>query len=1145
MEKEPIIDQLKEFKLSSIAVDNGTSIFLLAFMIMLFGVQSYMAVPKEQYPEAYIPQVFINTPYFGNSAAEIENLIAKPLEKELVTINGIDHVLSNSLQDYSVIIAQFSTEMSVEEAVLKVKDAVDKAKSELPKDLDQDPSVEEIVFSDFPIMTVNVSGDFSADQLRDYAEYIQDELEDITEVSKVDLKGALDREVKIDVDLLKMAALQVSFDDVETSIMRENLSMSGGEIVNNDFRRSIRVIGEFKNAQEIEDVIVKSEMERPIYLRDFAKVTYGFKERTSYARSEKFPVISLDVTKRKGQNLLNAADNVNATVAKLKDVMPENLNITIFNDSSINTRNEVKNLENSIISGVILVTLVLLFFLGLRNAAFVGISIPLSMLMGILFLHVMEVSLNIVTLFSLILALGLLVDNAIVVVENIYRYMQEGYSGRDAAKYATGEVAQPIIVSTLTTLAAFLPLAFWPGVMGMFMRYMPITLMIVLTSSLFVALVINPVFTSRFMKIDQKADERSLYLRRRRNVLLGILVMILVALGAHIGGVMWVRNLMGIAASVALVNFFLLRPASFVFQNKILPKLENAYFRFIRFALNRYTPLILLISTFVLLFASLGLLIVKSPKIEYFPVAQPAYINAFIELPIGKDIEATNKIMDEIETKVDETIKPYRHIVDAVLSQIGENTADPNRPPEPGITPHKARLTVSFVPTEHREGIKTSQILEKIRNALVGYPGVQIVVAPNADGPPTGPPINIELKGDHIDSLALLSERMIAFINKQGFQGIEELKADVKIGKPELIIDIDREAARRYGISTGQIASVIRTSVFGKEVSKFKDGDDEYPIQLRANLDSRNNVADLMSQPITFRDQARRGEIVQIPISTVASYRYSTTYNSLKRKDQDKVITIYSNLLEGYNANEIVEQMKLVLREFDLPPGYSFEFTGEQESQAEDMAFLNKAFLIALFCIFIIIVAQFNSLISPFIIVLTVLFSTIGVFLGYIITGKIISVIFTGVGIISLAGIVVNNAIVLIDYINLLIDRKLKEKAKKSMSQLEVEEVKQAIILGGATRLRPVLLTAITTVLGLVPLAIGFNFDFFTLVSELNPHIFLGGDNTAMWGPMAWTIIYGLLFATFLTLVIVPVMYWLAFRVKRYLASLFYSSKNA
>ncbi len=1127
---------IRQFGLSSLAVDNATSVFIVTIMILLFGIQSYQQMPKEQFPEVEWPTVYINTPYFGNSAEDIENLVTRPIEKELQSITGIKDIQSTSMQDYSVITAEFETDLNLEEAVRKVKDAVDKAKSELPNDLDEEPTVLDIDLSEIPIVTVNLSGDYANDELRNFAEYLEDKIETIDEVSDVEIKGALEREVKVDVDLVKMESMQVSFQDIENAIASENITMSGGELVKDDFRRAIRVKGEFENVAELEQMIVKSEDLRPIYLKEIAEVEFGYQERSSIARADGLPVISLDVIKRSGENLLEASDKLKVILDEARGQLPADLKISLFNDQSVNTRTEVNNLENSIISGVILVTLVLLFFLGVRNAAFVGLAIPLSMLTGIMLLYLSGVTMNIVVLFSLILALGLLVDNAIVVVENIYRYRQEGYSGVEAAKYGAGEVAMPIIASTATTLAAFVPLAFWPGIMGSFMQYLPLTLIIVLASSLFVALVINPVFTSQFMKVDKRAEEKAVRQRKRRNILIGAALMLLLALAFHAAGLLWMRNILAFGSLISLLNFFVMRPGAFYFQNRILPVLEFVYDHFIRGALR--APGLVFSGAFVLLFGALGLLRILTPKVIFFPNAEPIYINVFVELPLGSDIEATNALMEELEQKVIAAVEPYGAIVEAVLSQIGENTADPNGPPEPGSSPHRARITVSFAPSQERGGISTWTVMDDIREAVQGYPGVQIAVDKNADGPQTGKPINLEIQGENIDTLAVLSEELISYINRQNIPGIEELKADVKIGKPELIIEVDREAARRYQLSTFDIANAIRTAVFGKEVSKYKQGEDEYPIMVRLDERYRYNIGDLLNQKITFRSPSS-GQIIQVPISAVADIEYSSTYSAIKRKDLDRMITIYSNVIEGYNANEIVAELDELMADYPFPPGITYEFTGEQQQQAEDTEFLNTAFALALFMIFIILVTQFNSVLSPIIIILSVLFSTIGVFLGYAFSGMDISVVFTGVGIISLAGVVVNNAIVLIDYTDLLVKRKLQAKGLSAPTDLELEEVRESIIRGGATRLRPVLLTAITTVLGLIPLAVGLNINFFTLVTDLNPNIFIGGDNTAIWGPMAWTVIYGLVFATFLTLIVVPVMYWLAHRLQRSLQSIF------
>lgn len=1119
----------KTFGLTNLSLDNSTSVILIMGMIFLLGFLAYSDMPKEQFPEASLPTAYVNTPYFGNSAEEIENLITRPLEKQLENISGIKDVTSTSIQDFSVIVAQFEADQDNEVVIRKVKDAIEKAKVDLPDDLKEDPAVLEINFSEIPIMTVNISGNYSNDDLKKYAELVQDRIENVKQVSKVVLKGALDREVKIDVDLYKMQSLQVSFGDIQNAVSSENLTMSGGEIINDDFRRNVRIVGQFNDVKQIENLIVKSENQRPIFLKNIAHVEYGYKSRESYSRADGEPVISLDIIKRKGQNLLEAADLIKQEVADAQKDLPDNLTVSFFNDQSVNTRNEVSNLENSIIFGVILVTLVLLFFLGLRNASFVGLAIPLSMLLGILILNAMDITLNIVVLFALILALGMLVDNAIVAVENIYRYMQEGYSPLKAARYGVGEIAVPIITSTATTLAAFIPLGFWPGIFGEFMKYFPITLIIVLCSSLFVALVITPVLTNRYMKINEKVTDPEMKKIKLRRILKLCLLLLFVGLMGHIIGQGWLRNLMLIAITISLLNYFFLIPASFVFQERFLPWMERKYDKFINFSLTY--PFRMIFANFGFFVLSILLFTITQPEVTFFPEADPQYINAFVELPIGADIEATNKISQRIENRLDTLLQDRRHVVEAVLTQIGENTSDPNSPPEPGVTPHKARITVSFVKFNERGDISTRDIMNEIREEVKGYPGVEVSIDQNANGPPAGKPVNLEIRGDDIKTLLTLSESVKKHLDEQGILGIEELKTDIKLGKPELLININREAARRYELSTYSIANTIRTAIFGQEVSKYKEGEDEYPIMVRLDEADRNDITTLMNQKITFRNPAN-GKIVQVPISAVADIEYSSSYNAIKRKNSSRVLTIYSNVLSGYNANAIVTELKDAMNNYSLPEGFTWEFTGEQQQQAEDMKFLTNAFMIAVFLIFLILVSQFNSISIPFIVIGSVGFSLIGVFLGYSLTGTTISVIFSGVGIISLAGVVVNNAIVLLDYIVLEKRRLADEQGLTHIDYLTREDVFKVIVKAGSVRLRPVLLTAITTVLGLIPLAVGMNINFFSLVARWDPEFFIGGDNTAIWGPMAWTVIYGLVFATFLTLIVVPVMYWLRYRIK-------------
>ena len=1125
---------LKEFKISTWSINNKMTVFVVIGMIFLAGIFSYQSMPREAFPEIVVPEIFVSTAYPGNSAIDIEKLITRPLEKEINGISGVDEITSTSIEGFSSIKVTFDFSVTPTEALRKVKDKVDAAKSDkdFPKDLPSDPTVTELNFAELmPIMNINLSGDFSMDELKEYGEYLEEEIEKVPEISKVEIRGIQDKEMEISVDLYKMEISKISFNDISQAIQNENMTVSGGDLLENGLRRNVRVLGEFKSAEEIADLIIKQENEEIVYLRDIATVTFKEQEKQSYAREFSQPVVMLDVTKRGGENLINASTQIDAIIAKAKEsYFPSNLYISKTNDQTNDTKTMVSDLENSIILGIILVVVVLLFFLGIRNALFVGIAIPLSMFMSFIILNAMGVTLNTMVLFSLVIALGMLVDNGIVVVENIYRMLDEGYSKIDAAKYGVGEVAMPIIASTATTLAAFFPLAFWPGMMGEFMRYLPITLIIVLLSSLFIALVINPMLTAVYMKIkEDEVNFKKIVIFSSILFSVGV-ILIIAGLTLDIKWMNAIGLLLMLAGLLRVINTKFLTPGTAWFQNNFLPKLENFYERTLQYALRGKRPKWFFLGTFGLLFLSILLFMAFPPKVLFFPETPPKQVYVYLEYPIGTDIEVTNKLSMDVENSIQNHLKKFEVdgkniLVTSVIGQVGEGTSDPNRGQDGGTTPNKARITVDFVKFIERGDINTEDVLIEIRELLKDLPGVDIIVDRPANGPPAGAPINIEVSGDDYEALLATAEDIKQFIKNKNILGVEELKLDVEQGKPELPIIIDRQKAGRLNVSTGQIGDALRTSLFGKEISTFKDGEDDYPINMRLTDKYRYDKEALINQKITFRNQSS-GKIVQVPISSIAHTEASSTFSSVKRKDLDRVITIASNVLEGYNATEINEQIKTELKNYNLPKNTSISFTGEQEKQAEEMAFLSKALLIAVFFIFLILVAQFNSTSTPIIISLTVLLSLIGVLLGLIVFRMEFVIMMTMIGIISLAGIVVNNAIVLIDYTNLIMVRKRLEEGLDE-GVLTKEIINESIVEGGKTRLRPVLLTAITTILGLVPLAVGININFMTLFTEFDPEFYIGGENVAFWGPMSWTIIFGLTFATFLTLVIVPVMYQL------------------
>lgn len=1119
----------KEFGLTSFSLRNRITVYVLTLLIVGAGIYSYITLPKENFPEVEQPTVYVSTAHPGNSPEDIESLITRELEKELNTIEGVDNIQSTSVQDFSSIVIEFQVGVDADDAVIDVKDAVDRAKSELPSDLKTDPNVIKFSFSEnFPILNVNLTDPTKTlDELNDIAEYLEDEIEKFPQVSKANIVGVDEKEVEIKVDPFKLEARKVTFDDIENAISSENLTLSGGNVIADGLRRNVRVIGEFDAPSQMEDIIISNENGNIVYLKDVATVEFGYKDKQNYARLDLNPVVKIDVMKRSGENLLIATDNIMALIAeaKIDGQIPESTKVTITNDQSKDTREQVSSLGNNIIFGVILVVTVLLFFLGTRNSLFVGMAIPLSMFMALMILGLAGITINTMTLFGLIMALGMLVDNGIVVVENVYRLMEEGLSPMAATRRGVGEVALPIITSTATTLAAFIPLAFWPGIIGEFMLYLPLTLIITLGSSLFVALVINPVFISSFMRVDGQRmyDHRKIIVRSGLAIVAGLVFSFVLSVPP-------LGNLLLLIGVLTLLNVYVLGPLSSRFQAGFLPSLEKRYVRVLKSAVKH--PFKYLGGAFLTLIASLMIFGAFLPNVLFFPENQPKYVNVFVEYPVGTDIEVTNAFSKDIEAQVIEIIKPYERIVESVSTNVSQGAADPNDPSAVGQSeePHKARITVNFIESKLRGDLNTADVMNDIRAQVKLQPGVTLTVDKDAAGPPTGKPVNLEIIGEDLQTLIDLGDDIQQLIAESGIEGIEKLKSSLELGKPELIVDIDRDNARRFGLSTYSVANEIRTALFGKEVSKYKEGEDNYEINVRLNQDYRYDVDALMNKNITFRDQ-NSGKLVQVPISSVASVRYSSTYGSIKRKDLDRVVTLSSNVLADANATVINDQLKVLMADYEMPAGYSYAFTGEAEQQAEEMAFLAKALLIAVVSIFLIIVSQFNNITAPFIIMVSVLLSTIGVFLGLVIFNMDFVVIMTMVGIIALAGIVVNNAIVLIDFIELTRKRRRKELGLPEDGKLPMDEVVNSIIIAGKTRLRPVLLTAITTILGLVPLAVGLNIDFIGAFVSYSADFYVGGDNVIFWGPMSWTIIFGLTFATFFTLIMVPTMYLLADRL--------------
>lgn len=1134
----------REFKLSSWAIDNKMTVYVIMAIIFIGGMLSYYSMPRESFPEVVMTQIYVSSINPGNSAEDVEKFITEPLEDEFNAVAGITEISSTTFQDYSLVIVEFEDDVNVDVAKQKIKDKVDLVKSETTwPTLDNGAKVEPNVFDlniseEQPILNINLTGDYEVQQLKDYAEYLQDKIELLPEIKEATIRGAEDREVEIAVDLYKMTATQVSFDNIINAVRGENLTISGGNIVTDGIEKNIRIIGEITDPMELQEVVVKTEGGN-VYLKDIAKIQFQEKDRTTFAREYGAPVVMLDIKKRAGQNMIEAVENIKQLLAQEQaESLPESLHVSLTNDQSVHTEKQVDDLVNNIIFGVILVVLVLMFFLGFRNALFVGLAIPMSMLLSYIVLASLGYTLNTMVLFALVMGLGMLVDNGIVVVENVYSLMAQGMSRREAAKQGLGEIAWPIIASTATTLAAFFPLALWPGIIGKFMMVFPITLSIVLGSSLFVALIVNSMLTSEFMKIQEAAfnKKRLVFLSK----FMGVSGIVFLIVGYLIpqGAIRAIGNLLILGVILMWFYRYVLKDAVNYFQFNFLSKLESFYEKSLKFSLRGRNAIYFFLGTIAMLFLSFILIAIITPNVLFFPDNEPRQIMVYIEYPEGTYIQKTNELTERVEKRVFDVIDQYKDqdgynfMVESAISQVGQGTGNPMTDMgQQNEMPHRAKITLTLRDFQDRRGVSSNDVLSNIREAVKGFAGATIIVEKDNIGPPSGYPINMELQGEDYEAMLRVAEDLRAFVLNSGIQGIEELKIDVNKSKSELEVHVDRSKAGQLGVSTAQVGQTLRRAIYGEEITTYKESDDDYQVNVRLQEDQRYNQNILFNQPITFKDQ-NTGNIVQVPISSVVSLESTTSFSSIKRKDLKRVITIYSNVLQDYNGNAIVSELKQLLESYELPQDISLEFTGEQEEQSDNMDFLVTALFIALGGIMLVLVAQFSSLSRPIIILTSVLLSLVGVFMGMIVFQMDFIIIMTMMGIISLAGIVVNNAIVLIDYIEILIDRTKKKQGLDKEDLLSKEQYFTLIVAGGKSRLRPVLLTAITTVLGLVPLAVGLNIDFFSLFMDFDPKLYLGGDNVVFWGPLAWTVIFGLIFATFLTLILVPVMFYLVNRIK-------------
>jgi multidrug efflux pump len=1141
---EGVSDKFKQFKPTSWSIDNRTAIYIIAILISAYGYVKFITLPKEQFPDIVVPTISITTVYVGNSPKDIENLVTRPIEKQLKGVSGarVKKIQSTSQTDYSLIVVEFDTDVKTEIAKQKVKDAVDKAKTELPTDLTSQPDVQEFAFSEMPIMFVNISGDYEGIKLKEYADKMQDHFEELPEITRAEIVGAPEREIQVNVDPQKLTAARVSFMDIENAISRENKDITGGQIEVGNMKRTLRVKGQFTTVRDLENIIVRSSAQgASVYLRDIAQLRDTIRDKESYARLDGKNVVTLNIVKRSGENLINAADKVKAVVEEMQknEELPKDLKVVFTGDQSKQTKTSFNELINTIIIGFILVLIILMFFMGVTNAFFVALSVPLSVFVAFMFLPIADsiigssVTLNFIVLFALLFGLGIIVDDAIVVIENTHRIYDNGKVPIvRSAKEAAGEVFIPVLAGTATTLAPFFPLLFWKGLIGKFMIYLPTMLILTLAASLIVAFIFNPVFAVSFMKPEGREFEKPKKAVFRNK---WFLVFVIAGILLHLPGWHGLANFLLLMAILMVFNAYVLNDVIHSFQQRILPGLMRRYEKLLRWILQGKRPVWAFVSLFGLFIVAIGLLMVRGNKSTFFPSGDPNFVYVYLKLPVGTDVKYTDSITTLLEKRVYKVLEKEKpgtegSIVESIITNVAvsaNNPRDNNR----SVQSHLGRIQVSFVEFEKRHGKETGPYLDQIREAVQGIPGASVEVNQEDNGPPTDPPVNVEIAGDNFDNLALVASNLLNYLDTNRVDGIENLQADIDLSNPEITINVDRERAMMEGLSTGQVGMEIRTALFGKEVSKIKDGEDEYKIQLRYNELKRNNIIDLLNMRITFMDMNTM-QVKSIPLTSVAKIDYTNTTGGVKRKNVRRTIQLQSNvtdptLVAGVNKQlqEKIDDYKSISK---IPADVSIKLSGQSEQEKETQEFLGTALIIALGIIFLILVLQFNSLSKPFIVITEIFFSIIGVLLGYAFTGMTIATIMLGVGIVGLAGIVIKNGILLIEFTDELRGRGIRTR--------------EAAIQAGKIRIIPVLLTAVATILGLLPLAVGFNIDFAGLFQHLRPNIFFGGDSVVFWGPLSWTIIFGLIFSFFLTLMMVPSMYLIAERLRRPMKQ-FYGTK--
>ncbi len=1083
---------------------------LITFSILAIGMFVYTKVmPRESFPDVKVPVVMVITPYIGVSPKDIEKLVTIPIETELASLSDMKALKSTSAEGASIITIEFEPSTVIEDVLQQVRDRVSKAKPKLPEDAEE-PDVREVSFSDIPVVIVSLAGPYDEQKLKALGEVAEERLKKIKGVLDVKLTGGLEKAIYIDVDAERIANLGISLDDVINSLRSENINMPGGTLTSGSTSMLIRIPGDFSMASDIENVAVKRKAGQAIFVRDIAKVVEGFEKRQSYSRLNQETAISIGVSKRSGANILEVVTGIKDEMKELQaqNSWPENIRVEYLGDQSKMINDMVKDLENGILTALILVVFVLILFMGVANSYYVAASIPISMLLGIIALQALGFTLNMMVLFSLILVLGMLVDNGIVLIENIYRHKELGKSPEEAAVIGASEVGMAVTMSTMTTVAAFFPLVFWEGIMGQFMGYMPKTVIIVLLASLFTALFILPVMTS-----GKSSLIGLMFVKAVRSLGVG---------GKYTKIGRFPNDSAELVETISEQSAGNSKISSFITEkNATAPKFEEPthgfmakYVSLLKVSLRyRYLVVIVGFISLIITFVAYGAL---NAGVEFFSETEPNRAIVSVRAPDGTDLEATNTITKDIESILEKLENVDIYVADVGVSGGGDPLAGSQ------AAPQAARITVDFLPDENsvKEGGKVrveapSKTIETMRQEFAKIIGAEITISKEEMGPPVGAAIGVEVSGDDFDEVG---EAALALRNELAkIDGVAELSDDYKVGRPEMRLSIDRGAAKRIGASTFSIANTVRTAINGNTATTLRDGEEEYDVVVRVDPSQASDLQAVMGLRVPGRLDTSP-DTFHVPLSSVASFELKGGSGSIRHIDQDLVVTISGNVNEGENPAEVRTRVEAFLKEYPMPSGTSARLGGAADEQEAAQTFLGRAFMMCILLILGVLVAQFNSFLTPIIILYSVLLSLIGVLWGLVLTNTPFGIIMTGLGVISLAGVVVNNAIVLLDYVEQLRD--------EGMSMMD------ALLESGVTRFRPVMLTATTTVLGLIPMAAGFSVDFSSF------SISTGSQTQAWWSPMAIAVIFGLVVATVLTLVMVPTLYAVIDDLKRSLERL-------